>query len=30
MGKDIRNYDLPELNDTGNIFSSTNHWKILF
>jgi hypothetical protein len=25
MGKDIRNYDLPELNDTGNIFSSTNH-----
>jgi hypothetical protein len=22
MGKDIRNYDLPELNDAGNIFSS--------
>ena len=22
IGKDIRNYDLPELNDTGNIFSS--------
>ena len=21
MGKDIRNYDLPELNDMGNIFS---------
>ena len=22
LGKDIRTYDLPELNDTGNIFSS--------
>ena len=22
MGNDIRNYDLPELNDTGNIFSN--------
>jgi len=22
MGKDIRKYDLPELNDTGNIFSN--------
>ena len=22
MGKDIRSFDLPELNDTGNVFSS--------
>lgn len=25
MGKDIRNYDLPVLNDTGNIFISNSH-----